>query len=83
MSKQVIIKLSVSPQLAKWIDEKGEASGIKPRATSATSLLKRLALIDNNPNLQAVLNVEGGTFIGLLEKMVKEGLKRRGYSDQK
>ena len=75
----VTIKLSVSIQLKAWIQRKGKTLGIKPTATTTTSILSRIRKIEEDPDFQTILKIEGGDFISLLEKFAAEGKKRRGY----
>ena len=76
---QKIIKLKPTDQMTKWIKSKGAALGINPLATITLSLLKRLRKIDEMPEFQSALSIEGGDSISLIEQYVKETLKRRGY----
>ena len=75
----VTIKLSVSLQLKAWIQQKGADLGIKPTATTTTCILSRVRKIEEDPDFQSILKIEGGDFISLLEKFAAEGKKRRGY----
>ena len=73
------IKIQPSSQMAEWLKEKGDKSGIKPYATIVNSLLSRLRKINDNPDVLKVLDTEGGSFMDFVEKSVNESLKKRGY----